>query len=142
LAVIKAGGIVVATMPLLRAGELVKAIEKARISLAFCEAPLLEEMEKARDLTGHLKRIVTWSGAMGGELGELLRDAPETFDACPTRADDPCLLGFTSGTTGVPKATIHFNRDLLVICDTYARQVLRATPDDVFIGSPPLAFTF
>lgn len=142
LAVIKAGGIVVATMPLLRAGELVKAIEKARISLAFCEAPLLGELEKTRALTDHLKRIVTWSGAMGGELGELLRDAPETFEACPTRADDPCLLGFTSGTTGVPKATIHFNRDLLVICDTYAREVLRATPDDVFIGSPPLAFTF
>jgi len=142
LAVIKAGGIVVATMPLLRSGELVKTIDKARISLAFCEASLLEDLEAARRQTDSLKRIVTWQGDLGGELGDLLADASEVFEPCPTRADDPCLLGFTSGTTGVPKATIHFHRDLLTICDTYAREVLRASPDDIFIGSPPLAFTF
>ena len=142
MAIIKAGGVVVATMPLLRAKELAPVIEKARIALAFCDARLVEELEKARDLAPDLRRIVTFEGTAGGELGNLTSRAPDGFEPCPTRADDPCLLGFTSGTTGVPKATIHFHRDLLAVCDTYGRHVLQAEPGDVFIGSPPLAFTF
>lgn len=142
MAVIKAGGIVVAAMPLLRAGELVQIIDKAEIRLALCDASLRDEMEKAAARTPVLERTVFWEGAAGGELGALMQGMPETFEAAPTRADDPCLLGFTSGTTGLPKATIHYQRDLLVICDAYAKEILRAGPDDVFIGSPPLAFTF
>ncbi|GGD23199.1 benzoate-CoA ligase family protein [Aureimonas glaciei] len=142
MAVIKAGGIVVAAMPLLRAGELVQIIDKAEIRLALCDASLRDEMEKAAARTSMLQRTVFWEGAGGGELGTLMQGVPETFEAAPTRADDPCLLGFTSGTTGLPKATIHYQRDLLVICDAYAKEILRAEPDDVFIGSPPLAFTF
>jgi 2-aminobenzoate-CoA ligase len=142
MAVIKAGGIVVAAMPLLRAGELVQIIDKAEIRLALCDASLRDEMEKAAARTPMLQRTVFWEGAGGGELGALMQGVPDTFEAAPTRADDPCLLGFTSGTTGLPKATIHYQRDLLVICDAYAKEILRAGPDDVFIGSPPLAFTF
>ncbi|WP_128560528.1 AMP-binding protein [Methylobacterium crusticola] len=142
LAIIKAGGIVVATMPLLRAKELVPILDKARIGLALCEAGLAAEMEAAAAGMPGGVRIVTWSGTAGGALGALLEGASDAFAPPPTRADDPCLLGFTSGTTGLPKATIHYQRDLLVICDAYAREVLRAGPDDVFIGSPPLAFTF
>ncbi len=142
LAVIKAGGVVVATMPLLRAKELAAIVEKARVALAFCDASLVEEMEATRPLAPRLSRIVTWQGVDGGELADFARDAGRPFKPCPTRADDPCLLGFTSGTTGVPKATIHTHRDLLVICDCYSRHILRPSPDDVFIGSPPLAFTF
>lgn len=142
LAIIKAGGIVVATMPLLRAKELVQIIDKAEISLALCDATLAEEMEKAAAGNAYVRRVVTWSGTAQGELGTLLEGLPETFEPVPTRSDDPCLLGFTSGTTGLPKATIHYQRDLLIICDCYAKEILRASPDDIFIGSPPLAFTF
>ncbi len=142
LAIIKAGGIVVATMPLLRAKELVQIIDKAQISLALCDAALAEEMEKAAAGNAWLRRVVTWSGTAQGELAPLLEGLPDVFEAAPTRSDDPCLLGFTSGTTGLPKATIHYQRDLLIICDCYAKEILRASPDDSFIGSPPLAFTF
>ena len=141
LAVIKAGGIVVATMPLLRAHELVQILDKAAISLVLCDAGLVDEMELGLGRAAHPAHLVTWTGTAGGELGGLL--GPEMpFAAAPSRADDPCLLGFTSGTTGLPKATIHYHRDLLIICDCYARDVLRASPEDRFIGSPPLAFTF
>ncbi|MBC2885188.1 benzoate-CoA ligase family protein [Ochrobactrum sp. CM-21-5] len=142
LAIIKAGGIVVASMPLLRARELVKIIDKAEISIALCDKSLIDEMEIAAGQTGFLKTLVTWEGTAGGELGDLLADSPDSFEAIATRADDPCLLGFTSGTTGLPKATIHFHRDLLIVCDCYAHQILDVGEDDIFIGSPPLAFTF
>ena len=142
LAVIKAGGIVVATMPLLRARELVQILDKAAIGLVLCDAALREEMELALGRAENPARLVTWSGTAGGELATLLGDDPAPFAPIASRADDPCLLGFTSGTTGLPKATIHFHRDLLIICDCYARDILRATPDDRFVGSPPLAFTF
>lgn len=142
MAVIKAGGIVAATMPLLRARELVQILDKAEIGLALCDATLVDEMDKAANSAARPVRIVTWEGLAGGDLGALMAGAADRFEAVASRADDPCLLGFTSGTTGLPKATIHYHRDLLVICDCYARDVLRAGADDVFIGSPPLAFTF
>lgn len=142
LAVIKAGGIVVATMPLLRAKELEPIIDKAEIALAFSDALLAVELNAAARQSAFLKRVVTWEGNLGGELGGLLEGLPDTFTAVETYASDPCLLGFTSGTTGLPKATVHFHRDLLIICDCYAREVLQADVDDSFIGSPPLAFTF
>ena len=142
LAVIKAGGIVVATMPLLRSHELVQILDKANVAIVLCDAGLREEMDGAAARAHRRPRIVTWSGTAGGELASLLDGMPDRFDPIAARADDPCLLGFTSGTTGLPKATVHFHRDLLVICDCYAREILCATPDDRFIGSPPLAFTF
>ena len=142
MAIIKAGGIVVATMPLLRARELVQILDKAKIGLALCDEALSEEMKKAGTAGEQPVEIVGWTGTAGGELGELLGGVSDRFDAVATRADDPCLLGFTSGTTGLPKATIHYQRDLLIICDCYAKDVLQASEDDVFIGSPPLAFTF
>ncbi len=142
LAVIKAGGVVVATMPLLRAHELVQILDKAAIGLVLCDTGLRDDMDEALARAARPARLVTWSGTAGGELGALLPPAPAPFVPVASRADDPCLLGFTSGTTGLPKATIHFHRDLLIICDCYARDILRATLDDRFIGSPPLAFTF
>ncbi len=142
LAIIKAGGIVVATMPLLRSKELVKIIDKARIRFVFCDASLMEEMMQAVRQTAWVEQVISWQGHAEGELGALLADQSDRFEPIATRADDPCLLGFTSGTTGLPKATIHFHRDLLIVCDCYARHILEAHEDDVFIGSPPLAFTF
>jgi 2-aminobenzoate-CoA ligase len=142
-AVVKAGGVVVAAMPLLRAKELTYLIGKAKISLALCDARLADELEKAKGVAADLKRVVYWGGGPPDGLEALMaRPGYETFVACDTAVDDVCLIGFTSGTTGEPKGTMHFHRDMLAICDTYARHVLRANADDRFIGSPPLAFTF
>ena len=143
LAVLKAGGIVVATMPLLRAKEIAYPIGKAKISLALCDHRLAEEMEKARALAPDLERVVYW-GSGGADALEALMARPgyETFVPCETASDDVCLIAFTSGTTGEPKGTMHFHRDMLATCDSYGRHVLRAEAGDRFIGSPPLAFTF
>jgi 2-aminobenzoate-CoA ligase len=138
LAVVKAGGVVVATMPMLRTRELQTIVDTAQIGLALCEPALLGELDAVRSAGSPLQRIMTW----GGELEALMRDKVASFTAIATAQDDPCLLAFTSGTTGRPKATIHFHRDVLAMADTFARNLLPPQPDDVFAGTPPLAFTF
>jgi 2-aminobenzoate-CoA ligase len=142
LAVLKAGGIVVATMPLLRAKELAYPIQKAQVALALCDGKLADEMEKAKAIAPHLRRIVYWGTGEPGSLEQLVADASPDFPGVDTASDDICLIAFTSGTTGDPKGTMHFHRDMLAVCDGYARNVLRASPQDRFIGSAPLAFTF
>ncbi|MGO4570871.1 benzoate-CoA ligase family protein [Microvirga sp. 2TAF3] len=142
LAVLKAGGIVVATMPLLRAKEIAYPINKARISIAFCDHRLAEEMERARALSPDLKHVIYWGSGTPDGLEALLAEASPEFRAVDTAANDVCLIGFTSGTTGEPKGTMHFHRDMLAVCDAYGRNILRADRTDRFIGSPPLAFTF
>jgi 2-aminobenzoate-CoA ligase len=140
LAVIKAGGVMVATMPLLRAKELSYAVTKARIRLALCDSSLEDEMEKTRPLARELERIVFWGN---GDLEALMaKPGYENFSACDTASDDVCLIAFTSGTTGEPKGTMHFQRDMLASCDSYSKHVLQPHRDDRFIGSAPLAFTF
>ncbi|MBL4838607.1 MAG: AMP-binding protein [Kordiimonadaceae bacterium] len=143
LAVTKAGAVAVNTMPMLRTVELKKVIEKAQVTLALCDSRLLEEMEPCLEGTC-LARIATFDGTsnFNADLDQLALDKPVTFEAIKTGRDDVALLGFTSGTTGAPKATMHFHRDLLIIADGYAKEVLKIAPRDVFVGSPPLAFTF
>ena len=143
LAIIKAGGVVVATMPLLRAKEIAYPVQKAKIRLALCDARLADEMEKARAVAPELERIVYWGSESPDSLESLMgRPGYERFSACDTANDDVCLIAFTSGTTGEPKGTMHFHRDLLATCDSYGRHVLCAQASDRFIGSPPIAFTF
>ena len=144
LAATKAGAVVVNTMPLLRAGELAKIVDKAQISLALTDTRIADELIACAKDSRFLKQVIGFDGTSNhdAELDRIALDKPVTFDAVPTGRDDVALLGFTSGTTGEPKATMHFHRDLLIIADGYAREVLKVTPDDVFVGSPPLAFTF
>jgi 2-aminobenzoate-CoA ligase len=140
LAVIKAGGVMVATMPMLRAKELSYVVTKAKIKLALCDARLSDEMKKTTPLARELTRIVYWGD---GELEALMaQPGYESFAACDTASDDVCLIAFTSGTTGEPKGTMHFQRDMLASCDSYSKYVLQPNRDDRFIGSAPLAFTF
>ena len=144
LAATKAGAVVVNTMPLLRAGELAKIVDRAEIALALCDTRLMDEMTACAKGSAFLRKVVGFDGTANhdAELDRAALGKPVTFEAVPTGRDDVALLGFTSGTTGEPKATAHFHRDLLVIADGYAREVLGVTPEDVFVGSPPLAFTF
>jgi 2-aminobenzoate-CoA ligase len=143
LAVVKAGLIAVATMPLLRARELGDIIDKAQPTVALCDIKLLDELELARKERPVLATVVPFNAL--NEPGSLaVRSAQKdgNFAPCPTSADDIAMMAFTSGTTGKPKAAVHTHRDVLAACECWPRHVLRATPDDIVVGSPPLAFTF
>jgi 2-aminobenzoate-CoA ligase len=144
LAATKAGAVVVNTMPMLRAGELGKIVDKAEVTLALCDTRLMDELVNCAKTNKHLKQVIGFDGTANhdAELDRIALSKDVTFSAVKTGRDDVALLGFTSGTTGEPKATMHFHRDLLIIADSYAKEILSVTPDDIFVGSPPLAFTF
>jgi 2-aminobenzoate-CoA ligase len=143
-AVMKAGGIAVGTMPMLRAKELGPIIERGQVTIALCDAALRGELDAAAATpSSKLARIVCFGDPSSADSLEarMARHAAP-FSNVDTAADDTCLFAFTSGTTGQPKATMHFHRDVMASCVCFPKHVLRAAPDDVFIGSPPLAFTF
>ena len=144
LAATKVGAVVVNTMPMLRTGELRKIVEKAEITHALCDTRIMDELVECAKDSRFLTHVIGFDGTMNhdSELDRLSLKKPVRFAAARTGRDDVALLGFTSGTTGEPKATMHFHRDLLIIADGYARDVLKVVPDDVFVGSPPIAFTF
>src|SRR6201992_218202 len=144
LAATKAGAVVVNTMPMLRAGELTQIVDKAEIALALTDSRVADELVACAKTSRFLKQVVNFDGTSNhdAELDRVALSKPVKFEAVKTGRDDVALLGFTSGTTGEPKATMHFHRDILAVADGYAREVLKVTPEDVFVGSPPLAFTF
>ncbi|MEO5700109.1 MAG: AMP-binding protein [Casimicrobiaceae bacterium] len=141
-AVVMAGGIAVGSMPLLRARELRAMITKARISHALCDARLAGELEIAGRDCPSLTTVRLFGGDGADDLVTRMAGKADRFDALDTAADDVALIAFTSGTTGTPKGTVHFHRDLVAVCDCFPQSILRARMDDVFVGSPPLAFTF
>jgi 2-aminobenzoate-CoA ligase len=142
LAVVKAGCIAVATMPLLRAKEIKPVVDKAQCTAALCDFGLRDEMELVRAQCPALGRTLYFNADAFDALDALAAAKPEQFAAAKTAADDVCIIAFTSGTTGVPKGTMHFHRDVMAICDCFPRSCLRPGPDDIFCGTPPLAFTF
>ena len=139
-AVMKAGGVCVATMPLLRAKELSEIVDKAEITHALCDKRLEEELKKVS--SPHLKQIRYWYDDGAESLDELALRQPLWFTNVPTAADDVALIAFTSGTTGRPKGTMHFHRDVIAMSDLFPRSCLGLHKDDVVCGTPPLAFTF
>ncbi len=144
LAATKVGAVVVNTMPMLREGELAKIVDKAEIKLALCDTRMMDEIVSCAKNSKTLDNVIGFDGTANhdAELDRIALNKSVKFDSVNTGRDDVALLGFTSGTTGEPKATMHFHRDLLIIADGYAKEVLQVTPQDVFVGSPPLAFTF
>ncbi|HEX2010462.1 MAG TPA: AMP-binding protein [Roseateles sp.] len=142
-AIMKVGAIAVATMPLLRAKELCQMVQKAEVSHALCDARLAEELQLAQAQCPGLIRTVAYymSEAADGIEARSAAKSPQ-FANVDSAADDCCIIAFTSGTTGQPKGTMHFHRDVLAICRCWPVHCLKAKADDVFIGSPPLAFTF
>jgi 2-aminobenzoate-CoA ligase len=146
-AILKAGGIVVCTMPLLRARELTFTADKARIALALTDARIAADCEQAMRSTADgsprkASRCISFGSDAQGSLDRLMRGKPTTFKNCDTAADDVALIAFTSGTTGEGKGTMHFHRDVMAICDCFPRYVLKPDGDDIFCGSPPFAFTY
>lgn len=144
LAATKAGAVVVNTMPMLRSGELDQIVDIAEVEFALCDSRMMDEIVACGKTSKFLKTIISFDGTANhdAELDCMALSKSVKFQAVRTGRDDVALLGFTSGTTGKPKATMHFHRDMLIIADGYGREVLGVTPEDVFVGSPPLAFTF
>jgi len=141
-AVLKAGGIAVATMPQLRAQELAHIVKKAKVKYALCAQEFSEELEKAQQSASDLKKLVLFRTGDSAGLEARIQQQPSQFMNVATSHDDVALIAFSSGTTGEAKAAMHFHRDVLAICDTFGKHVLKAGPNDIFCGSPPLGFTF
>ena len=140
LGVIKAGGVAVATMPLLRARELTFIAEKAEISHALCDIALADELSQVSGLPH--RAFFTSTGDGDADFDKLVAGKGVGFTAADTAADDVAIVAFTSGTTGQPKGCMHFHRDILAMCDCFPPHVFNADRDDIITGSPPLAFAF
>ena len=141
-AVLKAGGIAISTMPVLRERELIYMIDKAKVQLAISEASLAGDIEGARQKTETLRDILYFGDDRADGLEKRMTTKAADFADIDTAADDPAIIGFTSGSTGTPKGTLHFHRDILAVADTFIKQVVKIKPDDIVCGSPQIAFLY
>jgi len=142
LAVAKAGLVAVTTMPMLRKKELSEIVERAQIRAALCDKRAAEELVKTQEQSPILEQIIFYMDNTPDGLEARMKGKPATFTAVDTAVEDTVLIAFTSGTTGSPKATMHFHRDVMAICDTFPKSVVKIQADDISLGSPPLGFTF
>ena len=141
-AILKAGGIAISTMPVLRERELVYMIEKAKIQLVICDNKLSLDIEKANKKTPDLRAILYFGLDDSNSLEARMAGKSTDFGTVDTAADDPAIIGFTSGSTGTPKGTIHFHRDIMAAADTFIGHVVKIRPDDIVCGSPQIAFLY
>jgi len=142
LGVLKAGGIAIPTMPVLRERELVYMMDKARVQIAISDVRLADDLEKAASRSPSMRARLYFGDGGADSLEVRAAAKPAAFANVDTAADDPCLIGFTSGSTGTPKGTIHFHRDILAVADTFIRHVVKVGPDDIVCGSPQIAFLY
>ena len=142
LGVLKAGGVVVATMPLLRPGEIATVIDRAEVSHAIVDSRFIGDFRQAMEQTRHVKHLVKYDGDFGQGALETRTAKLEPLPPIDAAQDDPALIAFTSGTTGVPKGCVHFHRDILAPCDTFAKAHFAMKPGDIVMTSAPIAFTF
>jgi len=143
-AALKAGAVVVNTVPSLRAQDLTSVIDKAEVKLALCDTRLTDELVTAAKTSKFVKKVIGFDGTANfdAELDRIALAKPVAFSPVETGRDDVAIIAFSTGASGAPKAAMHFHRDLLAIADGYAKEVLGITPEDVIVGTPPLAFTF
>ncbi len=142
LAVLKAGGVVIPTMPVMRERELAYVLDKARVGFAICDARLSADLLVAAEASQSLENVVLFGSDEPDGLEALMAEASPEFRNADTAADDVALIGFTSGSTGTPKGTVHFHRDLLAVADTFPKYLFGLTPDDIVCGSPQIAFLY
>ena len=142
LGVLKAGGVVIPTMPVMRERELAYVLDKARVGFAICDARLSADLLVAAKASKSLENVVLFGSDEPDGLEALMAEASPEFRNADTAADDVALIGFTSGSTGTPKGTVHFHRDLLAVADTFPKYLFGLTPDDIVCGSPQIAFLY
>jgi acetyl-CoA synthetase len=105
LAAMKLGAVIVPATTLLTRNDLADRFARGRVKHVIAGA---DTTAKFNDLPGDYSRLVVGGTVEGWVPYDDCYREPVAFTADgPTRADDPLLLYFTSGTTATPKLVLH-----------------------------------